>query len=288
MSVGLVLEGGGTRGAYTSGVLDVLNRNRVVFPTVYGISAGACNALSYISGQEGRNFRIFYEYIRDDRYMSVTSLRKTGNLFGFDFIFGPLAHELLPFDYRAFFESPIQLMAGATDLRTGEAVFFGKEDMDERFVPVHASSAQPFVSEIVCYHGHELLDGGCSMSIPLERSLADGNKRNVVVLTRDVSYRKSARSGFPRAALRVKYGDYPKFIHAMLHRAETYNAEAALCRRQEQEGAAVVVRPSRPIEVGRYEKNPDRLKQAYEMGVRDCEEKLTEIQALLEKDRVSP
>lgn len=102
MSVGLVLEGGGTRGAYTSGVLDVFNENQIVFPVVYGISAGACNALSYISGQVGRNFRIFYDYIQDDRYMSVSSLRKTGNLFGFDFIFGELSHKLLPFDYQAF------------------------------------------------------------------------------------------------------------------------------------------------------------------------------------------
>ncbi|MFR2563254.1 MAG: patatin-like phospholipase family protein [Anaeromassilibacillus sp.] len=102
MSVGLVLEGGGTRGAYTSGVLDVFNENQIVFPVVYGISAGACNALSYISGQVGRNFRIFYDYIQDDRYMSVSSLRKTGNLFGFDFIFGELSHKPLPSIIRFF------------------------------------------------------------------------------------------------------------------------------------------------------------------------------------------
>ncbi|MFR8530537.1 MAG: patatin-like phospholipase family protein [Anaeromassilibacillus sp.] len=132
MSVGLVLEGGGTRGAYTSGVLDVFNENQIVFPVVYGISAGACNALSYISGQVGRNFRIFYDYIQDDRYMSVSSLRKTGNLFGFDFIFGELSHKLLPFDYQAFFASPTQLMAGTTDLHTGEAIFFWKRGPGRR------------------------------------------------------------------------------------------------------------------------------------------------------------
>ena len=113
-------------------------------------------------------FRIFYDYIQDDRYMSVSSLRKTGNLFGFDFIFGELSHKLLPFDYQAFFASPTQLMAGTTDLHTGEAIFFGKEDLDEGFTPVRASSAMPFVSKIVRYQGHELLDGSYSTSIPLD------------------------------------------------------------------------------------------------------------------------
>ncbi|WP_411656092.1 patatin-like phospholipase family protein [Anaeromassilibacillus sp. SJQ-1] len=197
MPVGLVLEGGGTRGAYTSGVLDVFSKNQIIFPVVYGISAGACNALSYISGQVGRNFHIFYDYIQDDRYMSVASLRRTGNLFGFDFIFGELSRKLLPFDYKAFFESPVQLKAGTTDLYTGKPLFFGKEEMDERFLPVRASSAMPFVSEIVFYQGHALLDGGCSTSIPLQCSLEDGNSYNVVVLTRDASYRKGGRPEFP-------------------------------------------------------------------------------------------
>lgn len=283
MSVGLVLEGGGTRGAYTSGVLDVFTRHQIVFPTVYGVSAGACNALSYISGQEGRNYHIFYDYIRDDRYMSVASLRRTGNLFGFDFIFGELARKLLPFDYQAFFDSPIQLKAGATDLHTGRPVFFGKEEMDEWFTPVRASSSLPFVSGIVCYRGYELMDGGCSMSIPLERSIFDGNEHNVVVLTRDPSYRKRPRPEFPRAALRAKYGDYPNFIDVMMRRPGIYNSELELCGRKAREGKAILIRPKTPLPVGRYEKDPERLKEAYEMGVRDTEEKLPEIREMLAK-----
>ena len=281
MPVGLVLEGGGTRGAYTSGVLDVFSKNQIIFPVVYGISAGACNALSYISGQVGRNFHIFYDYIQDDRYMSVASLRRTGNLFGFDFIFGELSRKLLPFDYKAFFESPVQLKAGTTDLYTGKPLFFGKEEMDERFLPVRASSAMPFVSEIVFYQGHALLDGGCSTSIPLQCSLEDGNSYNVVVLTRDASYRKGGRPEFPRAALRAKYGEYPLFIDAMLRRPQMYNREVELCNQQEKEGKAILIRPSRPIPVGRYEKDPDRLKQAYQMGMADAEEKLPQIWNML-------
>ncbi len=283
MSIGIVLEGGGMRGAYTSGVLEVLLKHGIEFPTVYGISAGACNALSYISKQPHRNFDIFYNYITDKRYISVENLNRTGSLFGFDFIFGELSRTLLPFDYETFFTSPAELKVGATDLKTGQAVFFNKENMDKDFTPVKASSSLPFVSNVVSYQGYELLDGGCAMPIPIERSILDGNRYNVVVLTRDSTYRKSLRPEFPRSVLRVKYGDYPNFVDAMMKRPEVYNRELEVCRRQELEGAAVIIRPSRPIITSRYEKDPEHLRLIYEMGLYDCEKKLTEIQSLFKK-----
>ena len=284
MSVGLVLEGGGTRGAYTSGVLDVFLEEKITFPSVYGISAGACNAVSFVTEQRGRSFDIFYNYIRDERYLSVASLYRTGSIFGFDFIFGELFHELIPLDYEKLFSSPVRLRVGATDLKTGEAVFFDKEEMDDMLVPVRASSSMPFVSPIVSYMGRELLDGGCAMPIPLEQSLVDGNRLNVVVLTRDPAYRKTAKSDFPRAVLRVKYGDYPNFVQTMLDRGNVYNAEVELCRGEERLGNAVVVRPRSPLLVSRYEKDPERLKAIYELGREDGAAKLAEVRALLNKD----
>ena len=122
------------------------------------------------------------------------------------------------------------------------------------------------------------------MSIPLEQSLVDGNRRNVVVLTRDPTYRKSARSDFPRSVLRVKYGDYPNFVQAMTDRGINYNSEVELCRVEERLGNAVLVRPSKPLVVSRYEKDPERLKAIYEMGRADCAAKLPEIRALLALD----
>ncbi len=283
MSIGIVLEGGGMRGAYTSGVLEALLRHGIEFPTVYGISAGACNALSYISKQPRRNFDIFYNYITDKRYISVENLNRTGSLFGFDFIFGELSRSLLPFDYETFFASPVELKVGATDLKTGQAIFFNKENLDKDFTPVKASSSLPFVSNVVSYQGYELLDGGCAMPIPIERSILDGNRYNVVVLTRDSTYRKSLRPEFPRSVLRVKYGDYPNFVDAMMKRPEVYNRELEVCRRQEQEGAAVIIRPSRPIITSRYEKDPEHLRLIYEMGLCDCEKKLAEVRELFKK-----
>ncbi|MFU0831385.1 MAG: PNPLA domain-containing protein [Oscillospiraceae bacterium] len=282
MSTGLVLEGGGMRGWYTAGVLTVLTENKIDFPRVYGISAGASNALSYISKQNTRDFcREMIRYSADERYISIKNLQKTGSLFGFDFIFGEMFHSLLSFDYQTFFDSPTDLKVGATDLKTGQPVFFDKSQLDEDMTAVRASCSLPFVANIVSYRGYELLDGGCSMPIPIERSIFDGNERNVVVLTRDKSYRKGARPEFPRAVLRVKYGDYPLFVDTMMKRSEIYNNELDVCRRQEKYGKAFVIRPSKPIVVSRYEKDLEKLMQLYEMGIRDCENSLDELNQFL-------
>ncbi|MCI1965818.1 MAG: patatin family protein [Oscillospiraceae bacterium] len=284
MSIGLVLEGGGMRGWYTAGVLTALTENGIDVPCVYGISAGASNALTYISKQITRDFvRTMIQYSADERYISVNNLQKTGSLFGFDFIFGELFHSLLPFDYETFFNSPVQLKVGATDLATGQAVFFDKSQLDEDMTAVRASCSLPFLSNVVSYRGHELLDGGCSMPIPIERSIFDGNERNVVVLTRDISYRKGPQPEFPRSVLRVKYEDYPLFVDTMMNRPETYNNELDVCRRQENAGKAFVIRPSSPIVISRYEKNLKKLNQLYEMGIRDCEAALEHLHQFLDQ-----
>ena len=114
------------------------------------------------------------------------------------------------------------------------------------------------------------------MPIPLEQSIADGNDRHVVVLTRDITYRKRPRPEFPRAVLRVKYGDYPEFVRTMMERGLEYNRELDLCRKMERDGSVVIV------VVSRYEKNPENLKAIYELGMRDAQEKLPEIFSFLE------
>lgn len=284
MATGLVLEGGGTRGSYTAGVLDVFLEKGIEFPSVYGISAGACNAVSYISKQPKRNLEIFYKYIGDERYLSVANLRKTGSLFGFGFIFGELSHQLVPLDYETFQNSPVKFRVGATNVVTGKVVYFNKEDITFPMDVLRASASLPMISPIVDYKGYHLLDGGVACPIPIERSIFDGNEKNVLVLTRDITYRKRARPEFPRAVLRSVYRDYPKLVDAMMNRPDVYNSQLDLIARLEKEGKAVVVRPSSPLAVGRYEKNREKLLEIYKLGRKDALKKLAEIRSFLQEN----
>lgn len=281
MSTALILEGGGMRGVYTAGVLDVLLENNIHIPVTYGISAGACNALSYISGQRGRNRRSYIEFSGDKRYLSFGKLFSTGSIFGFDFIFGELAGSLLPFDYQIFFGSDMQLYAGCTDCDSGKTVWFGKEDMDERFIPVIASSSLPVVSNIVEFGGRRLLDGGVSTSIPVKKALEDGCDKLVIVLTREREYYKSGKPDFPPGILKRKYKHYPRLVEAVLSRGEEYNREKELCLDLEKQGRAFIIAPTRPVGVGRYSRKRSELEGGYVLGVRDARDREEELKEFL-------
>ncbi len=277
MPVGLILEGGGNRGAYTAGVLDVLAQHDILLPITYGVSAGACNAMSYLSKQPKRNYRVYTEYAADKRYSSMRLLRKTGSLFGFDFIFGTLADELLPLDYEEFYRTSMRLRVCATDIVNGTPVFFEKEALRDDLKPLIASASLPVVANIVRYGNYELLDGGVTAPIPIEYAIRDGIEKNIVVLTRDRSYIKKDKPEFPLFYLKRRYKAYPKLVEALVKRPAVYNRERELCYQEQEKGNALVVQPSRAIHIKRQCKDPAILAEIYQMGVQDANDRLKEI-----------
>lgn len=279
--VGLILEGGGSRGAYSAGVLDVLTRNNIFMPVTYGVSAGACNALSYLSKQEKRNYNIYTKYAGDKRYCSMKLLRKTGSLFGFDFIFGELATDLLPYDYDEFKRTTMSLRVCTTDINTGKPVFFDSHDFKTDLTPVIASASLPVVANIVKYNGYELLDGGVVAPIPIEQAMQDGCNKNILVLTRDKDYVKKDKTDFPLFWLKHKYKKYPALIKALIDRAKVYNREREICFEQEEKGNAFIIMPSEPIKISRSCTDTAELERIYDLGVNDAKEKLADLNRFL-------
>jgi predicted patatin/cPLA2 family phospholipase len=270
MNVGLVLEGGGMRGVYTAGVLDYLMEQELYYPYVVGVSAGACNATSYISRQIGRNRKVTVDFIGDPRYLSYRNLLKEKSMFGMKFIFDEIPRRLVPFDFDTFFSSPQQFVVGAMDVRTGEAVYYTKETAkDDMMAIVQASSSLPFISRPVVRDGRELMDGGICDPIPVRKSLAEGNERNVIVLTQVKSYRKRPFQ-WGWLARRV-YPKYRGLIEVLSNRHHTYNSTLEFVDELERDGKAIVIRPSVDLNVSRIEKNPAKLAALYELGYRDAE-----------------
>ena len=277
MCIGLVLEGGGNRGAYSAGVLDVLCRNDIYIPVTYAVSAGGCNAMSYLSKQIKRNFRIYTEYAADKRYCSLRNLMKTGCMFGYDFIFGEIADKLIPFDYEEFDRTTMKLFLCSTNVETGEAVFIDNKGLSKDLTPLVATASLPVVSNIVEYKGMKLLDGGVASPIPIDKAISDGITRNIVVLTRDKEYVKKDKPDFPLIYLRHKYKKYPQFVQAMIDRPKVYNRQRELCYSEQEAGRAIVIQPSKPIKIKRSCKDPEILEEIYNLGVKDATERLPEI-----------
>jgi len=283
MKKALVLEGGGSRGVYTAGVLEVLHKENFGFNYIIGTSMGACNGASYVSNQPTRNKRVIVDYINDERYFNYSGfLRSDVSIFGMDFLFDTIPNELDPFDYEAFIKNPVEFKAVATDLQTGRPTYFSKDDMsnkNEIMKMIKASSSLPGFTSPVSFKGRKFLDGGVTDSVPVQKALADKADKIIVVLTRDASYRKKPLKG--KWLQKLKFGDYPNFLEALLNRHNEYNETLDLIEFLEKQKKIVVIRPSQEINIGKFEKNVETFNKIFEMGKEDAEKKIMEIKNYL-------
>lgn len=278
---GLVLEGGGMRGVYTAGVLEYFLEQEIFFPYVIGVSAGAGVAASYLSKQKGRNKTVNIDYVSDPRYLSLKNYWKNRELFGMDFIFGEIPNKLVPFHYDVLLEqNPAEFVIGTTDVVTGEPAYFHKKDYGNDILTVmKASSSLPFVAPIVEFQNQKLLDGGISDPIPIKKAQKDGNKKNIVVLTRNEGYRKKP-SRFQYLVKR-KYPEFSGLQMALANRYRKYNETIEYLEEEEKKGNVLIIRPQVPLEVGRVERNPKKLQRLYDQGYQDAQRMKDQIQSLL-------
>lgn len=277
---GLVLEGGAMRGLFTAGVMDVLMENGIVFDGIVGVSAGAAFGCNYKSGQIGRVLRYNSTYCQDWRYCSFRSLIKTGDLYGADFCYHELPEQLDLFDDEAFQKNAADFYAVCTDCESGEPVYKKIQSAQYNDLEwIRASASMPLVSRIVDINGQKLLDGGIADSIPLRFMENSGYANNVVVLTQPRSYRKKKNSLLPLMKLALK--KYPKVVDAMARRHINYNETLDYIRKQEQAGKVFVISPDEKLDIGRTEKDPDKLRAVYAIGRKAAEAKLGELKRFL-------
>lgn len=260
----LILEGGGMRGVFTSGVLDFFMDQSLSFPAIYAVSAGACNAVSYMAGQRGRNAKINLDYINDKRYLSFSNLLRHRSLFGMDFIFEEIPKSLVPFDYEAFGSSKTDLVCVATDCETGKPHYISNRDPDFHIDAIRASSSLPLLSPIVDYHGKKLLDGGDSDSIPIAKCLDDGYERAVVVLTRPAGYCKQPNK--LARLYKTVYRQYPQLAKTAQNRYRMYNRALDQVASLEAAGKVFVFRPDASVPISRFEKSRENLQKLYDNG----------------------
>lgn len=260
----LVLEGGGLRGVFTCGVLDCFMDHGIRFPFTVGVSAGACNGLSYMSGQRGRAKKSNIDLMDEHDYIGFKYLLTQKCIMDFKLLFEDFPEKIIPYDYDAYFSNPDRFVMVTTNCLTGKAEYLEEKKSSKRVMEiVRASSSLPFVSPITYVDGIPMLDGGIVDSIPVEYAMSQGYEKQVVILTRNKGYRKK-NSTMPLA--KVTYKQYPELQNALHRRNTEYNRTMELIEKLEDEGKILVIRPIKPIEVGRMEKNTDKLRALYQEG----------------------
>ena len=280
MKIGLVLEGGAMRGLFTAGVLDIFLDNNVEVTDVVGVSAGTLFGVNYVSKQRGRALRYNLKYINDKRYMNVKSWLKTGNLINKDFTYYKLPFQLDVFDNKTFKESPINFFATVTNIETGEAEFVKIKDAYKQMETLRATSALPFISEIIEVGDKKYLDGGISNSIPVDFFEKQDFDKVIVILTRPITYRKEKTTGIQ---YKMFYKKYPKLVEKLENRYKEYNDTVDKIVELEKEGKLFVIRPSENITIKRLEKDVEKLQKVYDLGLKDGNNIIEDLKQYLEK-----
>ena len=269
--VGMILEGGGQRGIFTSGVLDYLMEKKLEVPYVIGVSAGACNAVDYVSGQILRTKECMLDAQLDYELYGVKTMVKTKYFMNMDLIFDQFPNHDYPFDFKAYVKSPTRCLLTVTNCLTGRAEFIEEyKDRERMMAACRASSSLPFASPMVEVDGVPMMDGGIADSVPIKKAIADGFDHNIVILTRRKGYYKKEGNSSTVRLAKLYYHRYPNLAKALMQRGHVYNREMDLIDRLEKQGKVFVIRPEMPC-VSRTEKDLEKLEDFYWHGYEEAE-----------------
>lgn len=262
---GLVLEGGGLRGMFTSGVLDAFDEAGLKFDGIIGVSAGALFGVNYKSRQRGRALRYNLAMRNEPRYMGWKCLLKTRNIVSPDFSYHILPFEIDIFDKETFDTNPTDFWMVCTDILTGQPVYHKMQEFSHHEMEwCRATASMPVVSTPVEIDGYTLLDGGMVDAIPLKKFQEMGYDRNIVVLTQPRDYfKKKMKITWLIKLLSKKY---PMVGKIMEKRHLMYNEELEYIAQEEKKGNTLIIAPDQPLGIGRTELSEKKIKAVYQMG----------------------
>ena len=272
----LVLEGGAWRGMYTSGVLDALMVHDINFRTTVGISAGAMFGLGYVSGQIGWTARIDLIYRHDKDYCGIGAFRRDHGITGFHYLFDRILKKY-PLDKDSLMNPKRRFLVGATDIQSGKITWFEKGRC-RILKAIQASATVPYISRPVTVNGKKYLDGGCSVKIPYGWAKENGEKKIIVVRTRDLAYRRKEK---PSRMAKIVYRKYPALAESMQRIGRDYNLMCEELEERAQKKEIFMIAPSRSVDISRFEGDMEKLGELYWLGYHDMEDRIDELKEYL-------
>ncbi|MBR2727900.1 MAG: patatin family protein [Solobacterium sp.] len=280
---GLVLEGGGLRGAYSVGVLAWLNDQNIEFDYSAGISSGAMYLACYELKRPDIGYRLAVDYAVSDEVIGIKALLKEGHYVAYRHL---VEDDLLGkehFDAARLRELDPDMEVGVYDLDQGKTVFYPAREIDDKLTLLRAACALPIASAIVDFKGHPCLDGGVTKMIPIERALEQGCTRCMIITTKPEGYVRKPAPGILKMMMKNLYAQCPQIYEDYCVRHENYYKQMDLIDSLVDEGKAVLMRPTRTIEVSRFKGDPVKCRELYELGYQDAERRRGEILAFLNR-----
>lgn len=275
-NVGLICEGGGTKAAYTSGVLHCLIDHNIYFDYSVGISAGAANLLCYLAKQPARLQAMGIDAASDKKSMGFKSLLKEKSFFALDYVYDSV-EAAVPLDFEEFKKSPMKLDVGLYNFDTDQVEYVDKDFHDHSSKVIKAACALAILCPPIQYRGKKYMDAGIVDMIPIEQSVRHGNKKHLFISTKEENYVRKPASSAQIVACKLRYSKYPNVAIHLKNRHLNYEKQWNIVKELREQEKCMILRPSRDLGITRYTQDKEKLTAWYQLGYDDTVERLESI-----------
>ena len=265
--IGIVDVGGGLRDIFGAGVFDLCEDEGITFDYCVGVSAGSANLASFLSGQRGRNYKFYTEYVFRKEYISLRNWLRDRNYVNTDYSYGTLSNSggECPLDFQALCDNPAEYIIVATNALNGEATYFDKSDLKQDFYNViKASGTVPVINRAYYIDGIPYYDGGIADPIPFEQCLHAGCSKVIVILTRPKQQHRSTDKDL--WACHFLKRQFPQAADSLAGRAERYNAQLDRASELEKEGKVLILAPDDIGQMKMLKKDLEAMETLYQKG----------------------
>ncbi|MDE6475637.1 MAG: patatin family protein [Erysipelotrichaceae bacterium] len=281
--IGLICEGGGTKAAYTSGVLQCFLDQNIIFPYCVGISAGAENLLPYVSRQKERLRVTGVDSASQKGAVGLLPLIREKGLFGIESTFRYI-EDHAPLDYETFAKSETKLDIGVYNLHTNKIEYFDKSYYTKEDQSlVKAACALLILARPHKFQNKMYMDAGLIDMIAIEQSIKRGNKKHVFISTKEENYKRKPAPTWHIHLARLLYPKNKKIQEHLKERHHRYQEQWEMIKKLEKEGKALVLRPSADYGVSRYTRDKEKLQAWFDLGYKDTMKRLDMIKKFVEE-----
>jgi len=263
----LVVEGGGMRGAFTSGVLDAfLQQQFNPFDLCVGVSSGSTNLANYLAAQQGRTLQIYLDHSLRSEFIQYGRFFKGGDLLDLKWMWDVVEKEH-PLNQSHLFANHPEFYMALTHAISGEATYI-KASKDNILEGLRASSSIPVLTrQAVEVFGEPYFDGGVADALPIHWAAQQNNVSKLMVLrTRPKSYFKASSKGDQFLA-KYMFKQQRGFAQSLLARTQRYNDSVEFVRSTSQPKILEVCPPDLKNMAGRLSKNKAKIRYSYDVGI---------------------
>lgn len=273
--VGIVAEGGGTKAAYSAGVLKCLLEHDIILPYCVGISAGTEVLLSYVSKQIKRLEVTGIDAPCQKGVVGLEPFFEEGSLFGIEAT-AKYIESKEPLDFDAFYSSSTQMDVGLYDIETHEVKYFDKSTVDKDQTVVKASCALLLLAKPYKFNGRMYMDAGLVDMISIYQSIRAGNDKHIIISTKEEGYIRKPAPKWQLWLSKLVYKD-DKITQDLKERHIRYKEQWNTIADLEKQGKAIVLRPHKDLGVTRYTTDPKKLGPWFQLGYDETLERMDEI-----------